>query len=265
MNTHSPLIEKINSSIDKKMNLIEKSPARYMVRALLAALFLSLGTAIAVVVGEKGEHIAPGLGKILYAFHFSWSLVMIIYMNAELGTSNMMYMTIGVYEKRTKLRTALKILGTCILMNLIGGIVFGYLMAMTGPFQHLSADNFLFTAVTGKLEKTSVQIFVESIFANVVVNIAVIATMRMKDDAGKVISTIFIIFIFAFLGFEHVIANFASFSLAFFASHGTLAAMTVGNTIHNLLIALIGNYVGGGLLIGLVYVWLNRTESTYID
>ena len=45
-------------------------------------------------------------------------------------------------------------------------------------------------------------------FANIVVNTAVLVSMRMKDDAGKVAAIIFIIFIFAFLGFEHVIANF---------------------------------------------------------
>ncbi len=87
----------------------------------------------------------------------------------------------------------------------------------------------------------------------------------MKDDAGKVIAMIFIIFIFAFLGFEHVIANFSSFSLAFFASGGTLAAMTAGNVTVNLVLALLGNFVGGGLVIGLGYAWLNRTKSIYKD
>lgn len=57
-------------------------------------------------------------------------------------------------------------------------------------------------------------------FANIVVNTAVLVSMRMKDDAGKVAAIIFIIFIFAFLGYEHVIANFPAFTLAFWASGG---------------------------------------------
>ena len=64
-------------------------------------------------------------------------------------------------------------------------------------------------------------------FANIVVNTAVLVSMRMKDDAGKVAAIIFIIFIFAFLGFEHVIANFPAFSLAYFASNGAIEAFTV--------------------------------------
>jgi formate/nitrite transporter FocA (FNT family) len=87
----------------------------------------------------------------------------------------------------------------------------------------------------------------------------------MKDDAGKVMAIIFIIFIFAFLGYEHVIANFPAFSLAFFASHGTIAGMTLGSVLHNLFFALIGNYVGGALIIGMTYAWMNKTKTDYVD
>lgn len=59
-------------------------------------------------------------------------------------------------------------------------------------------------------------------------------SMRMKEDAGKVITVVFIIFIFAFLGYEHVIANFPAFTLAYFASHGQMDGMTASNVLHNL-------------------------------
>lgn len=217
----SPLMQKIDYSTRKKIDLVNNSILRYIVRAMLACLFLTLGTAVAVMIGDKVDHFAPGLGKITYAFMFSWSLVMIIYMNAELGTSNMMYMTTGVYQKIVKPGKALQILLLCIVCNLLGGILAGYLVSLTSVFHNLPADHFLFTAVSGKLKKHPSN-FCRRYLANIVVNTAVLCTLRMKDDAGKVIAMIFIIFIFAFLGFEHVIANFSSFSLAFFASGGTL-------------------------------------------
>ena len=116
---------------------------------------------------------------------FSWSLVMILYMNAELGTSNMLYMTVGVYRKRLSVPLALKILFTCVLFNLVGGLIFGSIISLTGPFQGLPADNFLLTSITAKLDKPTLQIVVEAMFANIVVNTAVLVSMRMKDDAGK--------------------------------------------------------------------------------
>ena len=68
---------------------------------MLAGMFLTLGTSIAVMVAEKAEHMLPGSGKFFYSFMFAWSLVMINYMNTELGTSNMMYMTAAVYRKKS--------------------------------------------------------------------------------------------------------------------------------------------------------------------
>ncbi|EOH95671.1 formate/nitrite transporter [Enterococcus moraviensis ATCC BAA-383] len=261
----SPLFEQIDKSISKKMNLFQSSFMRYAFRAVLACMFLTLGTAVAFAIAIKGEGMVHGLGKILYAFMFSWSLVMILYMNAELGTSNMLYMTVGVYRKKINFSFAAKILVTCIFFNLVGGVLFGYLISLTVPFQDLPADSFFFTSIAGKLDKTTTQILVEAIFANIVVNTAVLVSMRMKDDAGKVAAIVFIIFIFAFLGYEHVIANFPAFSLAYFASHGTLAAMTVGSVAHNLFFALIGNFIGGGLVMGLGYAWLNNADTNYLD
>ncbi|MFC6465004.1 formate/nitrite transporter family protein [Marinilactibacillus sp. GCM10026970] len=259
------LFYSIETSIEKKKQLFEKSPSRYIVRAMLATLFLTLGTAIAVITAQSAEKVAHGSGKFLYSFMFSWSLVMIIYMNAELGTSNMMYTTIGVHRKLLTFKKAVMILFACLIFNLIGGILASYLVSLTSTFQNLPADHFLFTAIEHKLEKTPLQVFTEGIFANVIVNTAVYCTIRMKDDAGKVMAMIFIIFIFAFLGFEHVIANFSSFPLAYFASGGAIAGMTSTALATNLFFAALGNYVGGGLVIGLVYSWMNRGDHVYLD
>lgn len=265
MNPVSPLFEKIDASIEKKANLFENSFSRYAVRAVLACLFLTLGTAVAFAIAMKGEDIAHGLGKILYAFMFSWSLVMILYMNAELGTSNMLYMTVGVFRQRLALSKAAKILFACIFFNMIGGMLCGFLISMTTPFQDLTLDNFMLESIAVKLAKPATTILVEGMFANIVVNTAVLISMRMKEDAGKVITVVFIIFIFAFLGYEHVIANFPAFTLAYFASHGQMDGMTASNVLHNLFFALAGNYIGGGLVMGLGYAWLNQSKSSYVD
>ena len=265
MNPVSPLFEKIDASIEKKANLFENSFSRYAVRAVLACLFLTLGTAVAFAIAMKGEDIAHGLGKILYAFMFSWGLVMILYMNAELGTSNMLYMTVGVFRQRLALSKAAKILFACIFFNMIGGMLCRFLISMTTPFQDLTLDNFMLESIAVKLAKPATTILVEGMFANIVVNTAVLISMRMKEDAGKVITVVFIIFIFAFLGYEHVIANFPAFTLAYFASHGQMDGMTASNVLHNLFFALAGNYIGGGLVMGLGYTWLNQSKSSYVD
>lgn len=265
MENYSPMFEKIDRSIEKKVELIDNYFMRYAVRAMLACLFLTLGTAIAFAVAMQGDKMVEGLGRFLFAFMFSWSLIMILYMNAELGTSNMLYMTVGVYRNKVNVSKALKILFTCILFNMISGIVVAYFISLTGPYQGLEAGNYLFEGIARKLDKSTIQIIVEGAFANIVVNTAVLITLRMKDDGGRVPTVIFVIFIFAFLGFEHVIANFPAFSLAYFASGGTIVGMTTGSVLHNIFFAFIGNYIGGGLIIGLTYAWLNKVNVKYLD
>ncbi|MDN6293825.1 MAG: formate/nitrite transporter family protein [Alkalibacterium sp.] len=259
------LFYSLEKSIKKKKHLLDASVMGYGMRAMLATLFLTLGTSIAVITAQYAEGAIPGSGKFLYSFMFSWSLIMIIYMNAELGTSNMMYTTVAVHRKFLSFKNALILLFTCLFFNLIGGIIFSYLVSLTSIFQDLPADHFLFSAIEGKLGKTPLQIFTEGILANVIVNTAVFSTIRMKDDAGKVIAMVFIIFIFAFLGFEHLIANFSSFPLAYFSANSPIVGMTISGVLTNFLFAGLGNFVGGGLIIGLSYSWLNRKSPVYQD
>ena len=263
--SNSALIDSLAQSIEKKDNLSRNSYTKYAVRSMLATMFLTLGTGIAFYISSYVDAIVPHAGKLFYGFMFSWSLVMIVFMNAELGTSNMMYMTSAVYNKKLRFWTAAKILAICIFFNFIGAVLFAWLLSQTNAYNHLTPDNYLFQAVSAKLAKTPWSQFVEGIFANIVVNTAVFCTLRMKDDTAKVFSMIFIIFIFAFLGFEHVIANFVSFALAFFANGGPVEGMTIWSVLSNFFFSGIGNYVGGGLVIGLLYSWLNKNSDVYVD
>ncbi|MGT2911467.1 formate/nitrite transporter family protein [Streptococcus cameli] len=263
--TNSELISNLAKSIEKKDNLSRHSFVKYAVRSMLATLFLSLGTAVAFYISGYADDIVPHSGKFFYAFMFSWSLIMIVYMNAELGTSNMMYMTSAVYNRKLRVLTAIKILATCIFFNFVGALIFSFLISKTYAFSHLEPDHYLFEAISTKLAKTPMTQFIEGIFANIVVNTAVFTTLRMKDDAAKVWSMIFIIYIFAFLGFEHVIANFVSFPLAFFVNGGPVENMTIFSVLSNFFFAGLGNYVGGGLIIGLLYSWLNKKSDVYVD
>lgn len=264
---HDSLIYNIDKSIKKKADLIESNYWAYATRAIMASVYLAIGMAVSVYSADKLNHIVDGLGKFSYSLMFGWCLVMILYMNAELGTSNMMYMTSAIHRQVIPKRSALKILVTCIAFNLVGALIVTFLLSLTTPFQvgHIEADSYLFEAAVAKLEKTPLTQFIEGMFANMVVNIAVFVSMRMKDDAGRVISLIFIIFIFAFLGFEHLIANFSLFPLTFFANHGPVEGMTVSSVLSNLFFAGLGNYVGGGLLMGLLYSWLSNKSKLYID
>lgn len=253
-------------NIDKKIDLLDKSISRFIFRSMMACVYLSLATAFAFALADKISHVNPDLGKFFYAFAFPVALVMIVFLNAELGTSNMAYFSSGVYSKKLSFGKATKMLSICVAANLVGAIIIGFLLAQTATFTGLSAEHFMFTSVDAKLAKDAYTVFIEAIMANMVVNIAVIMALRCTSDSGKILSIMLIIPIFSFMGFEHVIANFSSFALAFFAG----AAEMIPNwsaqaVLSNLTFAFLGNLVGGGIVMGVGYTWMNDSDSLYKD
>ena len=65
---------------------------------------------------------------------------------------------------------------------------------------------------------------------------------------------------FVFLINEHLIANFASFMLLGF--NGVRDAV---NILRQWVVVFFGNWIGGGIFIGLAYSWLNKTKTPHID
>ncbi|EGV09413.1 formate/nitrite transporter family protein [Streptococcus constellatus subsp. pharyngis SK1060 = CCUG 46377] len=61
-------------------------------------------------------------------------------------------------------------------------------------------------------------------------------------------------------------ANFASFSLvAFNKIAGQIEVFNLLNILRHFSVTFLANWIGGGLLIGLSYAFLNKDETTYVD
>lgn len=76
--------------------------------------------------------------------------------------------------------------------------------------------------------------------------LAVYSGIRLKSESGKIILMFFSIFTFVLAGFEHSIANMAIFSIVFFALDG----LPILPVMNNLLWVVIGNIIGGGVVLG---------------
>jgi len=96
----------------------------------------------------------------------------------------------------------------------------------------------------------------KGILANWIVCLAVRTALRCKEEVAKILILILIVFMFVYLGFEHSIANMGTFSMAI-AGGGTV---TTTEALHNLLYSTLGNIVGGVVLVGLPFTYLNPHE-----
>jgi len=270
------LMDKIRMSANKKVELATKSPGRYLLRAIFATVFLSLATLISFLIAEvmqsflllilptsdQSAEVAYNIAKIFYSLMFGWALIMILFMNTELFTSNAMYFCNQLFDKAVKFRSSLRVITFCYVGNFIGAVLIALLFIWSGIFP-ASHTTFASHVVLAKLAKDPLTILLQGIIANMIINIAVILVLQLKDDIAKLITILGLVFIFAYLGVEHSIANFCSFSLVGFATN--FAGMSSSAILTNILFSTIGNIIGGGLIIGVSYAWLNKGAFKYKD
>lgn len=261
------LNDSANGAAQQKVEHLAKDAARYCVRGILGGAYLTLGTGFALIAGHAVERVAPGndLGALVYALFFGLGLYSIIILGAELATGNMMYMAYAATRRAVTWGKALWVMVLSTLMNLAGCLLFGLLLAHSAAFMDLGPEHLASTLTDDSLRKGTGQLLIEGVLANLVVNMAVLGGIFAKDYAGKFLTVVLLIAIFVGLGVEHVIANFSLMSIVMFSAGMPLESMTAGTVAANWVLVWIGNVIGGGLLMGAVYGWLNGGHESYRD
>jgi formate/nitrite transporter FocA (FNT family) len=238
---------------------------RYLQRAAMAGVLIGLlyATFYAVLAAfsavEVGDSSLRPLGRLVGAIAFGWALVFIYYSRSELLTSNMMIVSIGAYHRRTSWVRALRLLGLCYLGNLLGGLFVALLLRFSTLVEGAPLDEMV-DSVAHKLAYVTdgpagwVDLLLRAVLCNFCINVAMLLVYNglIKDDLTKCLVMITSVFIFAFLGLEHSVANTVLFSIV-----GLREGLDLAAAAGNIGIALVGNFIGGGLLIGLYYAYVN--------
>ncbi|ELH1728112.1 formate/nitrite transporter family protein [Staphylococcus pseudintermedius] len=248
-------VSNIIETIQKKDVLQSFYLRRYLLRAMMAGFIISIITVFVLTVKTTfAPDVAPGLVNMAGAFTFSFALVLILFTNSELLTSNFMYFTVGLYYHLSRPTRVIKIFTLCFVGNMIGAFILFSLLRFSNV---MTPDmlQMLDHTVQVKIHDYSFQnILVRAIFANFFINIALVIAMQIDDVLAKMFVMMFGVTIFAFMGYEHVVYN----ACLFIAS--AIYQTEAFNMLHmakNIIGALLGNYIGGGLIIGLFYAYLN--------
>ena len=247
-------VEKAADAGFGKIRLLEDDPLRYMLRAVGAGMGLTLVVFVYWVLKQNLHD--TSMGAVIASGFFGVGLMIIVFTNTELFTSNNMYLTISSAEGRTNWRQAALLWISCYVGNLAGAIFVSLLLVGAGSLSQLPPDHALFDGAMNKAQQTGTIIFFKGILANWIVCLAVRIALRCREEIAKILALILIVFIFVYLGFEHSIANMETFSMAILGG----GALTLGEALHNLLFSTVGNVVGGVLLVGLPFTYLNPRE-----
>jgi len=109
-----------------------------------------------------------------------------------------------------------------------------------------------------KMNAGAWELFVRGILCNWLVCLAVWTSGRARGDAAKLILIFWCLFAFIASGFEHCVANMTLLSLALMFPHGPDVSLL--GLSHNLLWVSLGNFVGGGVFVGMVYWFVSCGE-----
>ncbi|MGO3048536.1 formate/nitrite transporter [Staphylococcus casei] len=228
---------------------------RYLLRAIMAGFILGTITIFVLLLKASLHHdIPPSVVNIIASIAFSFALVLILFTNSELLTSNFMYFTVGLYYRVIKPLRVLNIFILCFIGNALGGLIF-FLLLRCSDVMSPEMFNQLESTITHKtLTASFIAIITKGIFANFFINISLVIAMQIEDILAKMFVMMFGVSIFAFMGYEHVVYNSVLFAGGIVYQSHVLSFIPAAI---NLIGAAIGNYIGGGLIIGLFYAYLN--------
>ena len=237
--------------------------------AVLAGAFIGLGAMFATTVLAGADGVLPfGVSRLLSGVVFCLGLILVVVGGAELFTGNnlmVMAWAAGKVSPREMLRAwAIVYVG-----NFIGAVGTAGIVFLSG--QYLSGKGSVagvaLTIATNKVSLSFEHGLFLGILCNVLVCLAVWLAYGERTAADKIMAIVFPVSAFVVAGFEHSVANMYFIPLGLFikawapaamwtqigATSVNYAALTWAGLVDNLIPVTLGNIIGGGGLVGLVY------------
>lgn len=220
--------------------------------AMLGGAFIGLGALYYVIVRSD-----PTLGfaarQVLGGGVFSIGLILVVVAGAELFTGN----NLLVMARAHGLITTSQVLRnwTIVLFgNLAGAIGLALLVYLAGhaAMNDGAVGQAYLSIAAGKASLPFWTAFFRGVLCNALVCLGIWMSMAGRSVVDKVVALLFPISAFIAAGFEHSVANLYFFSMALLLAPAPDAAMAAAMA-HNLAAVVLGNAVGGGVLVGLVY------------
>ncbi len=252
-------VNKANMSVEKIFAL-----------AILAGAFIALGAIFATTVLAGTAGMLPfGVQRLLAGLTFTLGLILVVVGGAELFTGNNL---ITMAWANNKVGTGLMIKNWIIVYigNLVGSLLTVVIMFYSGQFGfgNGAIGATALAIANAKVQFGFVQAVALGIMCNAMVCMAVWLCFSARSTTDRILAIIPPIAGFVAAGFEHSVANMYFIPIGLFVKGGaseafwTMIKKTPADFpaltwnaffVNNLVPVTIGNIIGGGIMVGLVY------------
>ncbi len=208
--------------------------------SIMAGLYISLGAQGFMVTYEN---------VFVRAAVFPVGLMLIVLVGGELYTGNCL-MTFALLQKKIKAYDYIKSLLQVFTGNFIGALIVVALLYFGGVYNNQVLSETVVKIANAKLSLTFTQALSKGILCNILVSLGVWFATTSKDTTGKLLGCWFPVMLFVLTGYEHVVANMFYLPMAaIYDSTITISKILISNFLP----VAIGNFIGGGILVPVVY------------
>ncbi|MEV6644155.1 formate/nitrite transporter family protein [Amycolatopsis sp. NPDC051371] len=261
-----PISEALSVQADAARSKIAglRRPGRFLVGSALAGAYIGVAVVLLLAVTGPLNAAQSPWTKLVQGLVFGIALTLVVFAGGELSTGNMMTMVQGMFARRRGVGAGFAVIAGSFVGNLAGSVVFAWLVHESGilqvgatPGHAAPAAALLAATVKAKVAEPAAMLFFRGVLCNFLVCLAVWMAARTKSDGAKLTLIFWCLLAFIGSGFEHVVANMTVFSLGMFED---VPGATFGALAVNLVLAGLGNLVGGGVLVGAGYGFLGRGD-----
>lgn len=226
----------------------------------LGGAYISAGYLLDIRVTASLPEAWGTFGSFLGAAVFPIGLILILIAGGELLTGNMMAVPMALFSKRVTLSRLAHNWFWITLSNFVGALFvayfFGHLAELTSSGVYLDKTVHI---AQSKIDTNFWPALFSAIGCNWLVGLAVWMSFGAKDIGGKILAIWFPIMAFVAIGFQHVVANMFVIPAAIFEGYFTWM-----DYLKNFVPVFIGNAIGGGVLVALIY-WNSYTTKDAPD
>jgi len=232
--------------------------------SMLAGGFIGLGALYFTLVTSDAT-LGFALSRVLGGLVFSLGLVLVVVAGAELFTGNNLLAMAWAEGKLTTGDVLANWVVVC-LANFVGAAGLALLVFLSG---HLGMNGGAVgmqavRIAAGKVALSLPEAFLRGVLCNILVCMAVWMAFAGRSVTDKAIAIVFPISAFVAAGFEHSVANMYFLPLAWLqqtfapVSLPGADAIDIVHILRNLAVVILGNIVGGSVLVALVYHLIYR-------
>ena len=264
-----PPAEMTQKAEDIGVKKANSSFARTFVLGILGGAFIAIGGMFSTIVQAGGSSMPYGIVKFIAGIAFCVGLLLVVVAGAELFTGNCL-LTVAYASKKISLWKMIRNWIIVYFGNFLGALIIVALVFFSGNYLacHGQVGELALKIANTKCGLDFVPALLLGILCNIFVCLAVWLTYAARSVTDKLMAILLPIAAFVAAGFEHSVANMYFIPLGLIIKNGAPATFwsDIGKTvadysaigfknffIGNLLPVTMGNIIGGGILIGLVY------------